>query len=90
MCGLDQLCLICGALSTFAVGKIDRSYQQPMIRQARHPLWSGGAAKGPGSVDPEGVPTTGARGCPPENFLEIQLWNPSFWAIFIIIEFTKS
>ena len=43
-----------------------------------------------GSVDPEGVPTTGARGCPPENFLEIQLWNPSFRAIFIIIEFTKS
>ena len=26
-----------------------------------------------GSVDPEGVSTTGARGCPPENFLEIQL-----------------
>ena len=26
-----------------------------------------------GSVDPEGVPTTGARGCPPENFFEIQL-----------------
>ena len=25
MYGLDQLCLICGTLSTFAVGKIDRS-----------------------------------------------------------------
>ena len=33
MCGLDQLCLICGALSTFAVGKIDRSYHQLMISQ---------------------------------------------------------